>query len=71
MAVAYPEALHYRGEDGSWQDIDHRMTDAGNEYVSGDQRVRFAKKIAGNETIFSLKNGEYHIQVGLSGAKKE
>ena len=70
-AVAYPEALHYRGADGSWQDIDHRMTDAGNEYVSGDQRVRFAKKIAGNETIFFLKDGEYHIQVGLSGAKKK
>ena len=71
VAAVYPGAVHYLDENGKWQDIDNTLTSSGNEYSTGNARIKFAKKITGNESIFTLHDGNRKITMSLVGASKK
>ncbi|MBO5111334.1 MAG: RHS repeat-associated core domain-containing protein [Clostridia bacterium] len=70
-AVQYGIPVHEKDENGKWQDIDNTISDMGNEYGTSNARVKFAKKTTGNETLFTLHNGNRKITMSLSGANKK
>ncbi|MBR5140025.1 MAG: DNRLRE domain-containing protein, partial [Clostridia bacterium] len=71
VAAVYPTAVHRQDENGVWQDIDNSLSASGSEYVSGDARVKFAKKISGNGTLFTLHENNTKITFSLIGAIKK
>lgn len=71
VAAVYPGAVHYLDENGKWQDIDNTLTLSGSEYSTGNARIKFAKKITGNESIFTLHDGKRKITASLVGAAKK
>ena len=54
-----------------WQDIDNRLLSSGSDYAVANARVKFAKKLTGNETFFTLHEGNHKITFGLNGAIKK
>ena len=70
-AVQYDVPVHYMDEDGEWQNIDNRLESSGSEYSTGNARIKFAKKITGNETLFTLHDGNRKITMSLDGAIKK
>lgn len=70
-AAIYPGAVHYLDENGKWQDIDNTLESSGSEYSTGNVRIKFAKKITGNESVFTLHDGNKKITMSLNGAKKK
>ena len=70
-AVQYDVPVHYLDEDGEWQDIDNTLSASGSEYSTSNARVKFAKKITGNETLFTLHDGNRKITMSLDGAIKK
>lgn len=71
QAVVYGEPVHRLNADGEWEEIDNTLTEANGVIATGDSRVKFAKKITGNESLYTLHNGNYKVTIGLSGAKKK
>ena len=71
VAVVYSDAVHYMDADGEWQDIDNTLSDDGNEYGTSNARIKFAKKITGNETLFTLHENNRKITLSLDGAIKK
>ena len=71
IAYAYGMPIHTRGEDGLWQDIDNTLTASGDSYVTPGARVKFAKKITGNEALFTLHDGNRKLTMSLDGAIKK
>ena len=71
VAATYPKAIHRLDEDGKLQDIDNSLSVLGSEIGTKDSRIKFAKKITGNETLFTLKEGNEKITFSLIGAKKK
>ena len=71
IAYAYGMPIHTRGEDGLWQDIDNTLTASGDSYVTPNARVKFAKKITGNEALFTLHDGNRKLTMSLDGAIKK
>ena len=71
VAVQYNLPVHERDEKGEWQDIDNTLSATGSEYVTSNARVKFAKKTTGNETLFTLHDGNHKITMTLSGANKK
>ncbi|MBQ7365062.1 MAG: DNRLRE domain-containing protein, partial [Clostridia bacterium] len=71
VAYQYSGAVHMLAEDGSWQDIDNRLSENGSEFSSSDARIKFVKKITGNESIFTLHEGNHKITMVLDGAIKK
>ena len=71
MAFQYDSAVHIADSDGNWQDIDNHLADGGNEYISGDARIKFVKKITGNDVIFTLHEGNRKLTTSLDGAIKK
>ena len=71
VAVVYPNAVHRQDDSGAWQDIDNRLAENGSEIATSDARVKFAKKITGNETLFTLHDGNYKLTMSLDGAQKK
>lgn len=71
QAVVYGEPVHRLNSNGEWEEIDNSLIEANGAIVTGDSRVKFAKKITGNESIYTLHNGSYKVTVGLLGAKKK
>ena len=71
IAVVYPNAVHRQDEGGVWQDIDNHLAEKGSEIATSDARVKFAKKITGNETLFTLHDGNYKLTMSLDGAIKK
>lgn len=75
VAAVYPTAVHYQSEDGSWQDIDNRLTEAetdGNvhfENIDNVWKVKFAKK-AKDGKLVRLKYGSHNISWSLADAQK-
>ena len=57
VALQYDAPVHYLDADGAWQEIDNRLAEDGSEYATSDARIKFAKKITGNETLFTLHDG--------------
>ena len=71
LAASYVEPVHYLDDDGNWQDIDNRLLSSGSEFSTSDAKIKFAKKITGNETLFTLHDGNEKITMGLVGAIKK
>ena len=65
VAAVYPTAVHRQDELGVWQDINNTLSASGSEYVSGDARVKFAKKITGNGALFTLHENNTKITFSL------
>ena len=71
VAARYPYPVHEKTADGSFCDIDNRLSEtAGGLFANADTRVKFAKKITGNETLFTLHEKGTKLTLGLQGAKK-
>ena len=70
-AVQYGIPVHEKDENGEWQDIDNTLSDTGSDYATSNARVKFAKKTTGNETLFTLHDGNRKITMSLSGANKK
>ena len=71
VAAQYASPVHEQDENGEWQDIDNTLGDSGNEYATPNARVKFAKKITGNQNLFTLHDGKYKITMSLDGAIKK
>ena len=71
VAARYPYPVHEKTADGSFCDIDNRLSEtAGGLFANADTRVKFAKKITGNETLFTLHEKGTKLTLSLQGAKK-
>ena len=70
-AVMYGSAVHTQDAEGNWQDIDNRLSDSGSEFSTSNARIKFAKKITGNETLFTLHDGNRKITMSLNNAIKK
>lgn len=70
-AVMYGLPVHSKDDDGRWQDIDNRLSDSGSEFTTNDARIKFAKKITGNEVLFTLHDGSRKITMSLNNASKK
>ena len=71
MAASYASAIHYSDESGEWQDIDNSLSSGLSGIDTGDSRVKFVKKITGSRNIFTLKENDTKLTMGLSGAIKK
>ena len=70
-AVMYGSAVHTQDTEGNWQDIDNRLSDFGSEFSTSNARIKFAKKITGNENLFTLHDGNRKITMSLNNAIKK
>ena len=70
-AVMYNGAVHTQDAEGNWQDIDNRLSDSGSEFSTSNARIKFAKKITGNENLFTLHDGNRKITMSLNNAVKK
>ena len=71
VAAQYPFAVHTKDEDGVLRDIDNSLSDNGSDFSTSNARIKFAKKINGSETLFTLHDGNYKITMSLNGANKQ
>ena len=71
IAVQYSNPVHTLDDNGKWQDIDNTLSSSGSEFSTGNARVKFAKKITENESLFTLHDGNGKITLSLDGAKKK
>ena len=71
VAAQYDVPVHYLDKNGVWQDIDNSLSVNGNEYSTTNARIKFAKKITGNENLFTLHDGNYKITMSLDNAIKK
>lgn len=71
QAVVYPEPIHMLNSNGEWEDIDNSLSEQNGEIVTGNARVKFAKKITGNGTIYTLHEKNYKVTVGLNKETKK
>ena len=71
VVAQYDVPVHYLDENGEWQDIDNSLSSSGNEYSTNNAKIKFAKKITGNENLFTLHDGNYKITMGLDNAIKK
>ena len=71
IAVQYSDPVHTLDDNGKWQDIDNTLSSSGSEFSTGNARVKFAKKITENESLFTLHDGNGKITLSLDGAKKK
>lgn len=71
IAAQYDVPVHYLDSNGEWQDIDNTLSASGNEYSTSNARIKFAKKITGNESIFTIHDGNRKITLSLDRAIKK
>ena len=71
MIAQYNTAIHYLDNNNEWQDIDNTLSTNGNEITTHDAKIKFAKKISGNETLFALHNDNQKLTLSLNGAIKK
>ena len=71
VAAQYDYAVHYVDENGALQDINNRLSDAsGGVFANPDSRIKFAKKINGNKSLFELHEHNTKITLSLNDANK-
>ncbi|MBQ7363870.1 MAG: hypothetical protein IJW48_05435, partial [Clostridia bacterium] len=71
VAAQYTSPVHYMDDNGTWQDIDNTLTEGSDGTVSNSgERVKFVKKITGNEVIYTLKDKGTKLTLSLDGANK-
>ena len=71
ISAQYDKPVHYQDEDGNWKDIDNTLGESGSEISTSNARVKFAKKITGNEVLFTLHENNHKITMSLDGAIKK
>ena len=71
IAAQYKGPVHYLDENGMWQDIDNSLALNGSEYTTSNAKIKFAKKITGNENLFTIHEGNYKITMSLDNAIKK
>ena len=71
QAVVYAQPVHRLNANGEWVDIDNSLSIVGDEISTSNARIKFAKKITGNGTVFTLHDGNYKVTLGLPGATKK
>ena len=71
IAASYDVPVHYLDENGDWQDIDNSLSDSGSEISTKNSRVKFAKKITGNESLLTIQEKKHKITLSLDGAIKK
>ena len=71
IAAQYDKPIHYLDENGEWQNIDNTLAERGSDISTGNARVKFAKKITGNEALFTLHENNRKITMSLDGAIKK
>ena len=69
--VQFDMPVHRQNKDGEWVEIDNTLSSFANEYTTPDARIKFAKKITGNEVIFTLHDGDGKITFSLDGTNKK
>ena len=72
VAAQYNYPVHVADEEGNLVDIDNSLSSGllDTEYSTPDSRIKFAKKITGNSTLFTLHDGDTKLSLSLAGAKK-
>ena len=70
VAAQYAYPVHYLDDSGKWQDIDNSLTESGGMLANSTARIKFAKKITGNSTLFTLHDGNTKLTMSLVGAQK-
>ena len=70
VAAQYAYPVHYLDDSGEWQDIDNSLTESGGMLANSTARIKFAKKITGNSTLFTLHDGNTKLTMSLVGAQK-
>ena len=71
VSAQYNYPVHYVDEEGVMQDIDNQLTEAaGGVFTNKNARIKFAKKINGNETLFTLHDGNTKLALSLNNAIK-
>ena len=70
VAAQYSSPVHTLDEDGEWQDIDNTLTESSGIFADKNARIKFQKKITGNETLFTLKDKNTKLELSLEGANK-
>ena len=53
QAVIYGGPVHRLNASGVWEDIDNTLTETSGAIVTGDARLKFAKKITGNGNLYT------------------
>ena len=73
IAAIYDEPVHIKDSSGTWQNIDYRLSDAGDGYENQDEyntmRVKFSKNPK-NGKLYTLKTDDGQIKWSLSGVKE-
>ena len=70
VAAQYNYPVHTLDANGEWQDIDNSLSDIGSDFANSGARIKFAKKITGNNTLFTLHDCGAKLTLTLIGAKK-
>ena len=71
VAAQYDKPIHYLDENGEWQDIDNTLAESNSDITTSNARIKFAKKITGNEEIFTLHEHNHKLTMSLNGAIKK
>ena len=68
----YGTVVHHKLEnDTFWRVFQNEFKEYESDYKSRDLRVKFQKKITGNENIYTIHSQAGKITLGLAGAKKK
>ena len=70
VAASYDVPIHTM-EDGEWEDIDNSLSESGDELTTGNQRVKFSKKINGSKKILTIHDGNKKIEISMADAIKK
>lgn len=71
VIAQYEYPVHVVGENDEWQDINNvLLSQNGGIYANENSRIKFSKKITGNERLFVLKDGNNSFSMSLIGANK-
>lgn len=71
VAAQYDYPVRKLDSNNKWQDVDNTMAEVNGKYATPNARVKFAKKTTGNETLFTLHNGNRKITTSMFGANKK
>ena len=71
VAVVYEYPVHVLDDEDIWQEIDNTLSSEGSEISTPNARIKFAKKITGNESLFTLHDGSSKLVMSLDGAIKK
>ncbi len=70
QAIVFPNAIHEKDQNGSWQPIDSTVSLASNRdgkmYVSKDGKKQFSTSAANNQSLYTLAENGYSITVSLA-----